>query len=352
MPGGEPAGPVVLPPPPSVGKQVIQLVLVPAFIVICSVTIAILFAKLASSTENIDTQLKRLRESSGSGHMAFNLQDPRYKDRSMAAFNVATMIPTIKDPKERARVGRELLDILESNLSAESESDDMLNVYVLGAIGQLGQEGGLEAIAKRLTMSGARPMVKQGAIRGLLSWPRDEEAKKFAHQVLPLLNDPDLNVSTTAAAALGQLGEKGDSETILALKEAWKNASEKQRDLRWNSASSLARLGDSDGTRFLVEVLLNRAALAKMEADGAGIDPKVPAGTLLSPNMQDQVILSALAASVTIDAPEVWAKIDELKANDLSLPVRSAAWMVIERHKQRTTPEATKSAPAPSGESR
>ena len=336
--------PIVIPQPPSAGKQVIQLVLIPAAIVICAVSIAILFAKLAGSTENIDTQLMKLRESSGEGRMALNLQDPRYKNRSMAAYNIATMIPAIKDPAERKRISNELVDILDHNLSADSDTDDKLYVYVLSAVGQLGQKEGLEAIVKRLTMSGSRPMVKQGAIRGLLSWPRDEEAKQHAKSLLPLLADQDLNVSSMAAAALGQLGDGKDAATIAALKDAMTAAAEKSRDLRWNAASSLARLGDPEGSKFVAEVLLNRTALAKMEVDGAGSTPQIPAGTTLPTNLQDQVILSALAASVTMNDPVVWAQIEKLRTDDPSLPVRTAASMVTDRHKRGS---ATLVSPAP-----
>ena len=252
----------------------------------------------------------------------------------MAAYNIATMIPAIKDPAERKRISNELVDILDHNLSADSDTDDKLYVYVLSAVGQLGQKEGLEAIVKRLTMSGSRPMVKQGAIRGLLSWPRDEEAKQHAKSLLPLLADQDLNVSSMAAAALGQLGDGKDAATIAALKDAMTAAAEKSRDLRWNAASSLARLGD----------LLNRTALAKMEVDGAGSTPQIPAGTTLPTNLQDQVILSALAASVTMNDPVVWAQIEKLRTDDPSLPVRTAASMVTDRHKRGS---ATLVSPAP-----
>jgi hypothetical protein len=118
---------------------------------------------------------------------------------------------------------------------------------------------------------------------------------------------------------------------------------EKQRDLSWNSAVALARLGDEAGSRFVVSVLLDRAALAKIAVDSTQIRPGETAGTTLPTNVQDQVILSTLAASVTMREPLVWEKIADLGKNDPSFAVRKAAAMVIER---RESHASSKEAPA------
>jgi len=331
-PGATPE-PIVIPAPPSMGRQALQLVFIPAIIVIAAVSVALLFAKLAGATENIDRQLQKLRESSGEGHMALNLQDPRYKNRSLAAYNVAMMIRDIKDPLERKRVSAQLVDILDHNMQTESGVDDKLFVYLLGALGQLGQQDGLEAITKRLSES-SRAMVKQGAMRGLLSWPRDEEVRPFAKLVIPLLRDQDINVSTTAAAVLGQLGTPGDPAVIGALTEAMSGSTESTREVRWNSALALSKLGDAGGTRFVVEVLLNRGALAKIEQDGAGVKPGIPAGTTLTPELQDNVILSAILGTMSVEDSSLRNKVAELGKSDPSVAVRTGVATVTQRRKQ------------------
>jgi hypothetical protein len=318
IPATGPTAPIVVPPAPTFGRQAAQLIIIPAVIVILCIGMAVLFGKLAGSRESLDNNLARLERDSGGGRMAFGLQDPRHKERGLAAYNIATQIPTIKDSAERKRISDRLIVILRDHVSpAERE----LHVYLLTAVGQLGQPGGFDAIVPWLTAPEAAS--KQGAIRGVLSWPDAQQAQVAVPQLVALLRDEPL-VAAEAAAALGELGRADDADVIAALRGAMNATSTEQREVQWNAAVALARLGDEQGSRFVVDVLLNPEALSQlpMSSDGPGSQQ------LLSRGAQDRLMLAVLASARDMTDAGIWSKIQQIADNSdkrYSLGIQTAA---------------------------
>ncbi len=324
MPGPAPGStpPATLPPPPGFGKQLAQLIIIPAVIVILCIGMAVLFGKLAGGRDSIDNNLARLEQDSGGGRMAMGLQDPRYKERGLAAYNLATQIPAVKDPAERKRISDRLIVILREHVGP---SERELHVYLLTAVGQLGQEGGLEAILPWL--SAADAVSRQGAIRGVLSWPDAAQARRVRASLLPLLKD-DPAIAAEAAAALGELGkndgvEASNGDVIAALRQAMNVVTTEQREVQWNAAVALARLGDEQGSAYVGDVLLNPEALAKL--------PQATSGPAAERSMtiatQDRLMLSVLASAGDMTDGKVWAKIKSIAdgEGDYRLGVRKAA---------------------------
>jgi hypothetical protein len=342
LPPGAPLGqvaeaePIVVPPPPSFGRQMAQLVIIPAAIVALAVGVALLFGKIAGASDTLDNQLLKLKQSSGAGKMAFNLQDPRYKDRSLAAYNVATMIPGIKSPTEKRRVSDALIEILAQNVG---EHEDTLQAYLLMAIGELGQPGGFEAITERLGAADSR--TREGAIAGVLAWPDKPYARAAVPRLTDLLADPSPMVRAKAAAGLGELAPRGDARIIAALHEAMSANGIEAREAVWNSAIALGRLGDEQGAQFVARLLLDRDYLAKQPESGEG--ERQP----MSPATQDRVILSVLAAARTMASPLVWEKVERLADNDPNRVVRSAAHELLRDHQEKLGAAAKKTEPRP-----
>lgn len=322
-PGEQGGQAVVVPAPPSLGRQMAQLVIIPGVIVLVAVGVALLFGKVASASDSLENQLLKLKQSSGAGKMAFDLQDPRYKDRSLAAYNIATLIPTLKEPADRLKVSKALTEILERHVSPQEE---MLQVYLLTAIGQLGQEGGLDAIRQRLTAEHAK--VREGAVGGILAWPNPQEARIALPALTAALNDASPMVREKAAAAVGELATAGDDAAIKALREAASASGSEMREVVWNASIALARLGDAQGARFVADVLLDRSALAQMPEGEAGS----AAQEKMSRTTQDHVILSTLAAARTMTDPQVWDKIREIADRDPNRAVQSAARQLLALH--------------------
>ncbi len=299
------------------GRQVAQLVVIPAVIVIICITMAVLFGRLAGAKDSIDTHLLKLQQSSGAGKLAMGLQDPRYKDRGLAAYNIATMIRRLTDVKEKQRVSSALAKILQEHVA---DDEQLLQSYLLIALGQLGQEGGMKAIL--IGLQSAHPKVRQSAIAGILSWPDQETARLGLDGLLERLEDQNPAVRTAAAAALGRIAQQGDQRVIARVRTAMEaSAGLVMREARWNAAVTLAKLGDAGGGRFVATVLLDREALSQMPAgeSGRASEDKMPIV------LQDRVILSTLASLAEVDSPLLWDQVRNLADNDPSRPVRNAA---------------------------
>ncbi|MEE9212308.1 MAG: HEAT repeat domain-containing protein [Phycisphaeraceae bacterium] len=320
MPADAPPPPAVAAKPLSFGRQMVQLVVIPAVIVVVCVGVVALLSVLIVVPDSIDSYLLKLRASSGVGRLPGGFQDPRYKDKALAAYNLAQMIPSIEDPTQRQRISRELIDILDHNVD---EQEDNLQFYLLMAIGQLGREGGLDAILARFDSD--RPMVLEGAIGAVLSWPDPDNARRAIPQLVAVLGSASSVVRKEAAAALGALARPDDPGVIEALREAMTSVGSGMREVRWNAAVAAARLGDERASHRVAELLLNRQALATLPAAESGPD----AQRTMSQPMQDQIMMSVLAAARTMTHPVVRDKIRQIADNDPSLAVKSAAKQVI-----------------------
>ena len=308
------------------GLQMAQLIIIPALIVIACISLAWMFSVLAGAKDDIDTHLLKLRQSSGAGKLAMGLQDPRYKDRGLAAYNIATMIRHETDPDEKLRISTALTEILEQHVAPD---EYVLQDYLLRALGQLGQPGGLDTIIKRL--DAPHPRIRQGAIGGVLSWPDTHEARRALGTLAARLNDDDPIVRAIAAAAVGQIAGPEDQHVIESLRSSMQNAEGlEMREARWNAAVAMAKLGDAQGGRFVADVLLDRSVLAAMPAGetGPSVEQKMTRG------MADRVILSTLASVYQTDDQQIWDKITQIADNDPSRVVKTAAEKLL---KSRST---------------
>lgn len=313
--------PIDVGPPPSFGRQVAQLVVIPALIVVVVLGVMLLFAVMAGQQDSIDDQINRLRQSSGQGRMAFGIQDPRYKDRSLAAHNLAVMLPEVKDPAKRAEIATQLVDILEHNIGPDEAE---LQAFVILALGQLGQPGDLERVLSHHQSPHAP--VRRAVAEAAAMFPEDQ-ADAAAPALITLVNDADPQVATVAAISLGSIADADDQRAVEALRAAASTgATVDRRDVVWNASIALARLGDEQASNFVAGVLLDRESLANLPAaspDGAA------SSRTLTPAVQDKVILSTLAAAGSMTHPVVWSRIAQLAENDPSLSIRKAAQQLL-----------------------
>lgn len=332
MPGGEGIGPAALatlretspPPSPSVRRQMLQLFVIPALIVLAIFGgFALLGRLILGAEDSLDAQLLRLR------------QAPLHKDRGLAAYNLATMIPGVTDPAERRQLSASLLGALAE---VRSEDDPAMAVYLLLAIGRLGQDASLAPLADRL--DDPRPELRQAAVRGLIGWlqaresPAGPEGEPMAVPPLPATVQPALlrrlgdtapEVAADAAVALGRVASRGDTAAMASLRQAMQRPDQAWREVRWNAAVALARLGDEAGGRWVADVLLNRQALSQLpaEAEGRG------AQRLMSEEMQTRVMLLTLASASAMTQAEVWDRIRTLAATDANPVVRTSAMQLL-----------------------
>ena len=314
--------------PRGVGRQVAQLVVIPALIVVASIAAASLFVWVASARENLEDQVIRLRGCGGSGPGPWGFQDPRYKDCWRAAFNIASQIDQIQDPQQRAELSEDLVSILNEKVT----SDEVLLLrWVLVAIGRLGQPGGLDVLMA--SMDTASVQVRQGAVEGLLAWSQHNRsgpqhpARRSLAKLVKALGDAEPLVAERAALALGHLATAQDAEVVAALAGALDSATSDRRYVGWNAAVALARLGDRRGAQLVADVLLDRAALSaeSVVATDGDDDP------MLAQTLED-ILLRTLMAARRMTDPLIWDKIKELSQSDSSRRVRILArQLVLER---------------------
>jgi len=334
-----PSLPPLPPPPTGFGGQMAQLVVIPALIVIAAVGVALIFGALAGAPDSIENHLIRLRQSSGRGNVALGFQDPRYKDRCYAAANIAQMLPGITDPQKRTALNRELADILGSTVGEEEYE---LQAFILLAVGQLGEPDGLPLL---LSYSESKSgMVRMAVPRALSSWaeagrttgewPNQQNAYTAGMPVLvKLMEDKEPTVAAETARVIGVLSRPGDEAAIKALRQGLGRTGQASREVQWNAAIALARLGEEDGGRVVAQVLLDRETLRKL----ASSDRDSQTTRQMRDADQDHVILHTLAAvrgspgeaevmgALSMNSPQVWEKIRQLADSDPNMAIRNAA---------------------------
>lgn len=315
-PAGDAAKPGDAPlPPPSFGRQMAQLIIIPGIIVAVAVGVALLFSNLGAP-QSLDNEFLRLEQSSGGGRMALGLQDPRYQERCRAAANIATRLPEIKTDEEREKMSKRLIGILANNVTPE---EDQLQVYLLLAIGMLGRDEALPVIVERSTSP--HDNVREAVVNAIVRWPNGEKAREALPRVREMVADNSPATGATAAFTVGFLSKRGDETSIAALRGAMGNTETKYREVQWNAAIALARLGDEAGARYVADALLDRKALSQLPSgeEGASLAINMPQA------MQDRVLLRSLGSVEAIDSPLVWAKVREIAKSDPSKGIQKVA---------------------------
>lgn len=315
-----------LAPPPSFGRQLAQLVIIPALIALCAIIVFWLFGSLASGGENLQEQLARLRQSSGAGKVIADLQDPRYKDRCQAAFQISVLIEKLKEPKERLELSEQLVEVLEKYVHKD-EAD--LQYWLLLALGRLGQPGALEPILARADSHLMK--VRVAVIGAVMMWTDHDMAavRSALPRILPLLKDQYSEVRELAAAAISKIAMPGDTQLIAPLKEAMQSLGVDPKNRLYQStviysAITLAILGDEQGIEYVAKVLLNREALAQLRADITN-----QSDVLMNRNDQDYAIAATLFYVDRMTDDRIWARVVDLAESDSSVSIRKAALQLL-----------------------
>ena len=316
--------PVSTPQPPASSwpRQLAQLVVIPALIVAAAAAAWLVWGLfIGSGAGDIDLLLAQLRHTPSAEEGLLGLHTPSSRTRWQAADAIARKIRTIEDPDQRRRISSEL----ESILANVGDGQPHLTHYLLLAVGRLGQPHGIEAIGTFFDSS--EMIVHLGCLRGLASSPDLETARQLIPQVIEHLDNPHWQVQMEAAITLGHLGRPENLEVVEALAGTIDPTASDHRDVVWNAAVALARLGDERGLDFVIEVLLNRKALSRLSAKVAGpgsIDA-------MSSPQQDRVMTTTIGAAAKIDDPRLWQKLEQIAEEDPSRSVRQAAAVMLGR---------------------
>lgn len=129
--------------------------------------------------------------------------------------------------------------------------------------------------------------------------------KQAIDEILPYLSSREIELRKMAAYVLGSLGQADLS--VPALKPL---LDDNDRDVRWNSALSLARLGSQDAYPELLK-MVDRRALSGMEG--------------MSPQKIEEIMVSAVKGLALLANPKSQPILQQLAKSEESLKVRQAA---------------------------
>jgi HEAT repeat protein len=237
-----------------------RLFVVPAVIVtlmICVAIVVVLFGGTAvGQRQTIDELISAIEAGSGK-HTAGVMLLPRDREVWQAAQELSVRLER-KDkeltPEEIDAAARRIARILETSAVSKDEEKETQprQVFLLLALARLGTGTASETVAAYLDDPDA--MMRQFAIRGLMEMSDDPAARGRVERVVALLDDPAHEVRMVACAALGVLADQGDERVIRALREKL----DEDREIQWNAALALGRLG-SPTARFVLLNMLDRS---------------------------------------------------------------------------------------------
>ena len=112
------------------------------------------------------------------------------------------------------------------------------------------------------------------------------------------------------------LGVLGDRQSAGPLADLLKDPS---RDVRWNTAVALARLGSADGVETLMK-MMDRKSMSELEG--------------LSEAKTEEIMVNAVKAAALLQQSEIVPILENLSKNDPSLKVRQAAIAALQEEKK------------------
>ncbi len=306
----------------------VPLVIV-AVIIGCALLVTWMFGGLAGEGhENIGNLLQRLEAASGERKAGVLL--PGDKELWQAAASLARRLQDRDDrlsDEELDEVVRRLSGLVERDLTQSDELGQMgeqrLGFFVRAL--SYTERGGAVAPLLR-SAEGPLPSARIEALQGLARLREQPEVAQAAERIGRAVLDPDPTVQTVACWVMALIAQPGDTAVIEKLKTACLS---EHREVQWNAALSLARLGSDAGAGLLLD-MLDRNYWAKEVrvqlpgADGAPREVPMPGATV------DEYLMAAIDAAGGLSHTEVRAAIAALES-DSSVRVAGRAREVLAR---------------------
>jgi hypothetical protein len=321
--------------PPSV-KLIVRLFVIPLVIVALAVGVMFLISLMAGGTPSMDDALHRLKNPGGN-RTADWLVGPASKQRYMDAKTLVDQMKAGMTEADRIKLADGLADVLQ-NHTRDGEGE--IRHFLLLALGRVWQRD-----PSQPPMSSDVAAASRRKVLGVLAgYANDKEiaARKAAllatvyvagypeaREAIPLLvakvadANEDLDVRMSAATALGPIASPGDVNVIEALQSAMRSADERNAELEWSAALSLAQLGQTDVAPTILK-LLSREELAGLKYYDRESDPKNPAFRTLSDLEQQRILINTMIGARSLQSPEVQQQLRKLADSDPSPRVRAA----------------------------
>lgn len=200
-----------------------------------------------------------------------------------------------------------------------SQGERLKAVFVLLALARVGVEPAAATVFGAMASPDAE--IRQTAVRACVELPRDAIKPEYTEQLARLLNDSSHEVQLLACVALGQLARPGDAAAVAALATKLSD----DRELRWNAALALGRLGSLRGKLELLSMLdrsfWQRSQVEYTARDGAEV--KRP----FTPRQIEEYMTAAIDVAAGLDDPDLRKAVAAL-TSDPSVMVRERAGRV------------------------
>jgi len=332
--------------PVSFGRQVLQLVFIPAVIVAGVMAVWMIVYALGTNQQDLDAVLDRLETASVSRDEASVVDVPASQERARAGINLLGIIESYdRGPDGRAIVPEQDAEALRTRLpkiaALHRGRDEHLGAFILGAIGVLGDPLAVPIFRSYLESEVTADLY--AAVYGMALWSGpSSDLEPLQPLVVEAIRRPDGAVRAVGATVLASITEPDDMAARDALAAIVDDSGDQRfRDAAWTAGAALAALGDPRGLD-VVASLLDREFLAAQPLNPDPTDPdERPDLTPMNPAGQSKVIRTILNVIVTRDPeaeahvvrgddPGIWALVEDLAANDPDPDVRHLAGRVLD----------------------
>ncbi len=317
--------------PPMTPSLMGQLFGVPAVIVSaivgCAVVVVLLFGSITTQRERsvsslLDVLEGRIGEKTA-GVLLPNEQEVWQVSRELAMRLVNKDVELTAD--ELQTVVKRLSSLLTDYADSSSDLSEMGRKqlhFVMRALCRTDDPNAIRPIARMLDDPSAS--TRREALSALAALGRLPQARAALPRMIEALADHDSVVRTTACVSISAIVKEPDAEVIAALGRAYFDA---DREVRWNAALALARLGSPKGKSLLLDMLdrdywENDVKVRVETSSGDSGAYPLPASAAA------RYLVAAIEAASHLQDPEIWDQIRKLD-RDPAPSVADAARKVL-----------------------
>lgn len=194
-------------------------------------------------------------------------------------------------------------------------------LFLIVALGRLGSPLAVEPLGRLL--EDRDEQTRQAVLQALARMGKLPQTRRVLPKVYELLDDPVPAVEMIACLTVAMIAERGDAEAIGQVARKL----EADREIQWNAALALSRLGSKRGKLVLMN-MLDRSFWEgidlKYEEDGATVRRKFTEAEV------EYRLRAAIDAASRLDDDQLRALVVKLSRNDKSPVVRDAALKACE----------------------
>jgi HEAT repeat protein len=198
--------------------------------------------------------------------------------------------------------------------------------FLLTALGNLGQASSVRLLTTYATDSQQPRDVRRGAINALVLMRKEPSAGEAIPELIPLLEDPEPVLRLSATVAIGALATPGDAVALAALTRAYRN---NDREMSWNAALALGRIG-SDAALPLLKDMLTRRYWESQKVDMPGAERPGEGPRRLTPTQIESYLIVTIDAVAGLHDKSLQPLAQQLK-DDPSLQVRDRARKAVQK---------------------